>query len=200
MLAIRRRPAVLRQRLLHHPAPPPGERIAFKPGGAGLVHAEHQAFLAAAAPFFHRLERTGHLRDFHGQGDGRFHLLARARTSRHPVFLEDPYGSFVPQPDSNLFLITGGIGVMPAMSMLRTMRDDRDRRQAGLIYGSSTWQDIGLREKLDSSLICCVTGASTRKHHPHEECLLGPRDAWRRERGARKARHGCHRAVQGAPA
>jgi len=43
----------------------------------------------------------------------------------------------------------GGIGVTPAMSMLRTLRDDKDPRQVLLIYGSATWDDITFREELE---------------------------------------------------
>ncbi len=55
------------------------------------------------------------------------------------AFLEGPFGSFIPKPGSNIFLIMGGIGVTPAMSMLRTMRDDNDKRKAILIYGNKNW-------------------------------------------------------------
>ncbi|MCH8557689.1 MAG: cytochrome-b5 reductase [Balneolia bacterium] len=65
------------------------------------------------------------------------------------VFLEGPFGSFVPEPDSNLFLIMGGIGVTPAMSMLRTMRDDKDKRKAILIFANETYDDIIFLHELE---------------------------------------------------
>jgi predicted ferric reductase len=65
------------------------------------------------------------------------------------AFLEGPFGSFTPEVDKHLFLVMGGIGVTPAMSMLRTMRDTKDPRQAILIYGSSKWKDVTFRDELE---------------------------------------------------
>ncbi len=65
------------------------------------------------------------------------------------VFLEGPFGSFTPEKDSHLFLIMGGIGVTPCMSMLRTMRDDKDPRKAILLYANSDWEGATFREELN---------------------------------------------------
>jgi predicted ferric reductase len=65
------------------------------------------------------------------------------------AFLEGPFGSFTPEKDSHLFFIMGGIGVTPCMSMLRTMRDDRDPRQAILLYASGDWEGATFREELE---------------------------------------------------
>lgn len=65
------------------------------------------------------------------------------------VFLEGPFGSFTPKENRNLFLIMGGIGVTPAMSMLRTMKDKKDRRQITLIYANEDRDNITFREELE---------------------------------------------------
>ncbi|MFO7977063.1 MAG: ferric reductase-like transmembrane domain-containing protein, partial [Bacteroidales bacterium] len=65
------------------------------------------------------------------------------------AFLEGPYGSFTPKEGKHLFLVMGGIGITPAMSMLRTMRDDRDSRNVILIYGNKNWNEILGREELE---------------------------------------------------
>jgi predicted ferric reductase len=65
------------------------------------------------------------------------------------AFIEGPFGSFTPKPDKNIFMIMGGIGMTPAMSMLRTMKDDGDRRQVILIYGNNTLEEILYREELE---------------------------------------------------
>jgi predicted ferric reductase len=67
------------------------------------------------------------------------------------LFLEGPFGAFVPDPahSTNLFLVMGGIGVTPGMCMLRTMRDDDDRRHVVLIYGSRDWDTATFREELE---------------------------------------------------
>jgi predicted ferric reductase len=68
------------------------------------------------------------------------------------AFLEGPFGSFIPEPTSTtgLFLIMGGIGITPAMGMLRTLRDDGDPRPLILIYGNKNWEDVTFREELET--------------------------------------------------
>jgi predicted ferric reductase len=68
------------------------------------------------------------------------------------VFLEGPFGSFVPDPSpgTGLFLVMGGIGVTPAMSMLRTMRDEGDPRPAILVYANKNWEEVTFREELET--------------------------------------------------
>ncbi|REL33427.1 xylene monooxygenase [Rhodohalobacter sp. SW132] len=54
------------------------------------------------------------------------------------AFLEGPYGNFTLESSTsqhNAFII-GGIGVTPAMSMLRTLRDRGDQREVTVIYGT----------------------------------------------------------------
>jgi predicted ferric reductase len=67
------------------------------------------------------------------------------------VYLEGPFGSFTPDPSprTGLFLVMGGIGITPAMSMLRTLRDDRDSRTVLLIYANDDWEHVTFREELE---------------------------------------------------
>jgi predicted ferric reductase len=67
------------------------------------------------------------------------------------AYLEGPFGAFIPDPspDTGLFMIMGGIGVTPALSMLRTLRDDGDRRPLVLIYGNQDWERVAFREELE---------------------------------------------------
>jgi len=54
------------------------------------------------------------------------------------AFVEGPYGNFTLSESTathNIF-ITGGIGITPAMSILNTLRDRRDRRKITLIFGT----------------------------------------------------------------
>lgn len=66
------------------------------------------------------------------------------------AYLEGPFGSFTPEDDSNLFLIMGGIGVTPGMSMLRTMRDRKDPRHAILLYANVAWDEATFHEELEA--------------------------------------------------
>ncbi|WMJ73930.1 ferric reductase-like transmembrane domain-containing protein [Cytophagaceae bacterium ABcell3] len=65
------------------------------------------------------------------------------------VFLEGPFGSFTPEPNHDIFMIMGGIGITPAMSMLRTFVDTKGKRKIKLIYGNQTIENITFREELE---------------------------------------------------
>lgn len=66
------------------------------------------------------------------------------------VYLEGPFGAFTLDADSDgAVFIAGGIGVTPAMSILRTMRDTDDDRPVVLIYGNPDVDSITFREELD---------------------------------------------------
>jgi len=94
-----------------------------------------------------------------------------------PVFLEGPFGAFTPapSPSTGLFLIMGGIGVTPAMSILRTMRDDAEKRPVTLIYGNKDWETIAFRDELEE----LREALQLRLVHLLEE----PADDWDGERG-----------------
>ncbi len=91
------------------------------------------------------------------------------------AFLEGPFGSFVPERGKNLFLIMGGIGITPAMGMLRTMRDNKDPRPAVLIYGNITWEDVTFREELEE----LTRQINLKQVHILEE----PPEGWKGETG-----------------
>jgi predicted ferric reductase len=67
------------------------------------------------------------------------------------VSVHAPFGrfSYVFHPEEkNLVFIAGGIGITPLMSMLRHMKDTRDRRSVMLLYASRTQSDIVFRQEL----------------------------------------------------
>ena len=68
-----------------------------------------------------------------------------------PAYLEGPYGNFSPdatQADALVFVV-GGVGITPAMSALRTLRDRGDRRRIILVYGSDTREKAAFRDELE---------------------------------------------------
>jgi predicted ferric reductase len=65
------------------------------------------------------------------------------------AFLEGPFGSFTPEPSKNIFMVMGGIGVTPGMSFLRTMQEEKDPRQAILLYANPDWERVTFREELE---------------------------------------------------
>lgn len=67
------------------------------------------------------------------------------------AFVEGPAGNFVlPRDAHGAVLIAGGIGITPMISILRTMRDRRDRRPVMLIYGNPTLDRAVFRDEIDS--------------------------------------------------
>jgi predicted ferric reductase len=66
------------------------------------------------------------------------------------AFLEGPFGGFTRNPQAKgLFFIIGGSGIGPAMSIIRTMYDDNDRRPVILLYGNPQWEEVVFRDELD---------------------------------------------------
>jgi ferredoxin-NADP reductase len=67
------------------------------------------------------------------------------------VLLDGPHGSFRPPlPDAGYVLICDGIGIAPAMSLLRTLADRGDRRAVRLIAANRRWNDVPYREELEA--------------------------------------------------
>jgi predicted ferric reductase len=65
------------------------------------------------------------------------------------AFLEGPFGGFIRYPlAKGLFFIIGGSGIGPAMSIIRTMYDDKDQRPVILLYGNPRWEEVVFRDEL----------------------------------------------------
>jgi predicted ferric reductase len=92
------------------------------------------------------------------------------------VYLEGPYGAFTLDPTSEgaAFLV-GGIGVTPAMSILRTMRDTGDDRPVVLMLGNPTLADVAFHDELEE----LTDELDLRVVHVLEE----PPDDWTGESG-----------------
>lgn len=73
-------------------------------------------------------------------------------------------------------LLAAGIGITPAVSVLRTAADQGERRPLLLLYGSRRWADVTFREELDDLLLRLP---SLRVVH----VLSRPEDGWAGERG-----------------
>ena len=66
------------------------------------------------------------------------------------VFVEGPYGAFTLDPHAQgAVFVVGGIGITPALSILRSCADRHDRRPLVLIYANNTVEDIAFGEELD---------------------------------------------------
>lgn len=67
------------------------------------------------------------------------------------VFVDGPHGSFSIDriPSAGYVFIAGGIGVVPIMSMIRTMADRNDCRPILLIYAAKRSDQLAFREELN---------------------------------------------------
>jgi predicted ferric reductase len=67
------------------------------------------------------------------------------------AWLDGPHGSFSSDFEpaaGGLLLVAGGIGITPALSMLRTFADRGDRRPHVLVYATSRWERTAFRGAL----------------------------------------------------
>jgi predicted ferric reductase len=127
----------------------PGMR--FRPGQFAWVTIKDSPFTLQQHPFsFASSARSRRIR-FTAKELGDFTSTWKEIEPGTRAFLEGPFGSFIPDPspETGLFMIMGGIGITPAMGILRTLYDDGDHRPVTLIYGNQTWEDITYREELD---------------------------------------------------
>jgi len=68
------------------------------------------------------------------------------------AYVDGPFGAFTVEafPDEPGFVfVCGGVGIVPVMSMLRTLAERGDPRPLRLIYGNWTWENVIYREELD---------------------------------------------------
>jgi 3-phenylpropionate/trans-cinnamate dioxygenase ferredoxin reductase subunit len=94
------------------------------------------------------------------------------------VFVDGPHGEAVRRMTARRgrVLLAAGIGITPAMSVLRTAVERRERGPVVLLYGSRRWEDVIFREELDE----------LAHHLPGLEVvhvLSQPEPEWQGERG-----------------
>lgn len=68
------------------------------------------------------------------------------------AWVDAPYGTFGVdlRPDAEGYVfIVGGIGIAPALSMLRTLADRGERRPLWMFYGNRAWDRVAFREELE---------------------------------------------------
>jgi predicted ferric reductase len=94
------------------------------------------------------------------------------------VLVDGPHGEGIDDPRNRggRLLLASGIGITPAMSVLRTAAERRDRRPVVLLYGSRRWADVTFREELAE--------LERRMANLRVVCVLSrPEPGWRGERG-----------------
>ncbi|TXK52668.1 xylene monooxygenase [Pontibacter qinzhouensis] len=126
-----------------------GRRLTFTPGQFAWITINSSPFTLQQHPFSFASSASDTTVSFTAKSMGDFTGTWKDLKAETTAFLEGPFGSFTPEPDSHLFFVMGGIGITPCMSMLRTMRDRKDTRKATLLYANKNWEGVTFREELE---------------------------------------------------
>lgn len=135
----------LRLQAVDHPGVPfvPGQFAWLKVQGGTYSLDEHPFSFASSAddparPSFTIRAVGDFTRDVAGIGPGT------------TVLLDGPHGSWTPAlPEAGYVLVVAGIGITPAMSVLRTIASRRDGRPVTLLYGARHWDEVTFRDELE---------------------------------------------------
>ncbi len=125
------------------------QKMAYTPGQFAWITIGPSPFSLQQHPFTIASSARSDTIKFTAKADGNFTSTWKDISPGTRAWLEGPFGSFTPEQDRHLFLIMGGIGITPAMSMLRTMRDDKDSRKAVLIYANVNVENITFRDEIE---------------------------------------------------
>lgn len=129
--------------------PTKGKRMRFIPGQFAWLTIGKTPFSLQQHPFTISSGAHADYLSFTAKEEGDFTNTWKNIKPGTKAYIEGPYGSFTPEPGMNLFLVMGGIGITPAMSMLRTMHEEKDTREAILIYGNISQEKIKFKEELE---------------------------------------------------
>jgi len=125
----------------------------FCPGQFAWLTVERSPFADLEHPFSYSSSAAQpHAPSFTIKAAGDFTSKIPELSEGTRVYVDGPFGAFSMErrPSSDTFVfIAGGIGITPMMSMLRTMRDQRDPRDCTLIYASRSLDDMTFREELE---------------------------------------------------
>jgi len=81
---------------------------------------------------------------------GRFTQTAKELKEGDEIFIDGPFGNFIPAPEKDLVFIAGGVGITPFMSIIRDHIKRGVSQNITLIYGSRTQADIIFHNELES--------------------------------------------------
>lgn len=156
-------------------APVGHERMEFIAGQFAWITINESPFSLQQHPFSIASGEEEKFLKFTAKESGDFTSTWSSLDRGTKAFLEGPFGSFTIVPNKNLFLVMGGIGVTPAMSMLRTLKQKNDNRKVILIYGSENWNNVVFREELEE--------LQNFLNMELVHILLEPGDEWEGEKG-----------------
>lgn len=154
--------------------PRTGERMHYEPGQFLWITIQSSPFSMQQHPFSFSSSPLEPLIAITAKRLGDFTQSWIQLEPGQTAFLEGPYGSFTLK-DRPCFFVMGGIGVTPAISILRTLAIRGDTRQCILLYGNESWKKIPFREELAE----LETVLRLQVVHVLQE----PDEAWQGERG-----------------
>ncbi len=124
----------------------------FKPGQYAWITLGESPWTLAQHPFSFSSSATDPARPaFTIKALGDFTRSLDKIEPGRTALLEGPYGAFhhANDPTPNLAFIVGGIGVTPAMSMLRTIRARDEARGLVMLYANNSPEDIVFKDELE---------------------------------------------------
>jgi predicted ferric reductase len=150
----------------------------FEPGQFGWLMLEQSPFSMSQHPFSFSSsaeQRTRLSITIKERGD--FTSLVGKTPKGARAYVDGPHGLFSTDRHEGFgfFLIGGGVGITPLMSILRTMADRGDVRPCVLMYGSKDRDAITFRDELDA--------LATKLNLTLVHALEDPPDGWEGERG-----------------
>ncbi|MFI6818894.1 ferric reductase-like transmembrane domain-containing protein [Nonomuraea sp. NPDC050328] len=152
--------------------------LRFEPGQFAWITVGGSPFAVTAHPFSlaSSAEEHGTL-SVAVKALGDFTTAVAATKPGTTVYVDGPHGVFsIDQYEGPGFcLIAGGVGLVPALSMLRTMADRGDLRPVVLLSAHPDWDSIPFREELDE--------LATRLNLTLVHVLEQPPPGWSGERG-----------------
>lgn len=126
--------------------------LEFQPGQFAWLTIQSSPFAMREHPFSFSSSAM-HPERFHFtiKALGDFTSRIKEVTPGARAYLDGPYGSFSIDACTapGYIFIAGGTGIVPIMSMLRTMADRRDRRPVLLVFANKTWEGVAFREELE---------------------------------------------------
>lgn len=81
---------------------------------------------------------------------GRFTKTAIQLKENDEIFIDGPFGNFIPKTEKDLVFIAGGVGITPFMSIIRDRLKKDIKQNITLIYGSRTESDIIFKNEIES--------------------------------------------------
>ncbi|NSW54122.1 MAG: ferric reductase-like transmembrane domain-containing protein [Anaerolineae bacterium] len=126
---------------------------AFHPGQVAWLTVRRSPFSLSRHPF--SIASSASNRDYYefaikklGDFTNTIGQLKKGET----VYVDGPFGHYdVMHSDApGIVLIAGGIGVAPAMSVLRSMKDAKDPRPVRLFYGHNVLEHVEFRQELEA--------------------------------------------------